>query len=392
VKDSLEKDEFYIWLKAYGAEDKYPQELLQNFIRGVNVLGVDVYRSSLWLPTAHPELWGTQVVWSADDGVMVYRREHSITSTATYMNTPGEAVHRTRKAMRWSLDAPEETLPFPLLKEIQAEGGSDYLIVPFQTDHTHEQPWITFATRRVGGFSLLEINTLQELCIALSWKARVCMAELAVQSLLGVYLGPNAAQRVLSGEFKRGTGQELNAVIWFCDLRDFTQLSNSLSAKELVVVLDHFFECMAGPIEEAGGEILKFIGDSILAVFPLTQNTQALCLKVKQAAEKALDNLEYEQDFKQGELKAGIALHLGEMMFGNIGGRSRLDFTVIGSSVNKAARVEGLCKVLAPLLMTEDFAQQINSNDLTYVGEKTLRGIEQSCKLFTVKKYLGTFI
>jgi len=396
MKDQLFNNEqsFRQWLNTYDPSDQAADELLQHFISGIHLLGIDIYRSSMWLPTSHPELWGTQLVWSREHGTDIFRRDHNITSTPTYLNTPGEAVHQARTLLRWKLDIPSEQLPYPLLQEVQEEGGTDYLIIPFHTDHAKEQPWITFATQRPGGFSELEINMLKELCVPLSWKARVLMAEMAIQSLLGVYLGNNAAQRVISGEFKRGTGERIHAIIWVCDLRGFTALSEQLNAAELVHVLDQYFECMAKPIEAAGGEILKFIGDAVLAIFPLSNQHEEACEAVLHAATQALDNLQQwnqnNTQISQVELKAGIALHIGEVLYGNVGGSSRLDFTVIGSAVNEVSRVEGLCKSTAPLLATQDFAQYIHQTPMQSIGKYSLRGVQKEHEIFTLKNMRET--
>jgi adenylate cyclase len=350
----------------------------------------------MWLPTSHPELWGTQLIWTRNDGVQSFRRGHEITKTETYLNTPGEAVHQKRKPLRWRLDEGSENPPYSLLWSIKEEGGTDYLIVPFHTDHQTEQPWITFATQHADGFSDEDISTLIELCQPLSWKARVTMADMATRSLLGVYLGKSAAQRVLEGEFKRGTGEPIDAVIWFCDLRGFTGMGDVLSSAQLIEVLDHYFECVSEPIEDAGGEILKFIGDAVLAIFPFDEhqtNTTKVCSNALKAAKQALENLKEKSVFlnyeEELQLNAGIALHCGQVFFGNIGGSSRLDFTVIGAAVNEAARVESLCKDTYPILATKTFEKHLLDHSLVSIGHRQLRGVEERHQLFTLKKYIG---
>lgn len=382
------ESDFHYWLSSYDPKDVAPDRLTERFISGVNLLGIDVYRSSMWLPTAHPELWGTQVVWARNKKTQIFRRDHDITSTPIYLNTPGEAVHNTREAMRWKLNVAPDKLPYPMLRDIQNEGGTDYLIVPFHTDHAQEQPWVTFSTKREGGFSVLDIKTLKELCVPLSWKARVHIAEAATHSLLSVYLGKNAAQRVMKGQFRRGTGQAINAVIWFCDLRDFTKLGDHCSASELVNILDQYFECVASPVEDCGGEVLKFIGDAVLAIFPLNKAPEVVCRHAFKAAKIALKNLEIWSSKKHGRptLKAGIALHIGEVLYGNIGGRSRLDFTVIGSAVNEASRIESLCKTISPLLATREFAQYLEKGEMISIGHQALRGVSNEIEVFALSE------
>ncbi|PCI63034.1 MAG: hypothetical protein COB35_02265 [Gammaproteobacteria bacterium] len=386
------EDDFRLWLNSYDPNDQAPEDLIRRFMDGVNLLGIDIYRASMWLPTFHPELWGTQIVWTRNKATEIFRRDHNITSTPTYLNTPGEAIHKTRKSLRWRLTVPDEELPFPLLCEVKAAGGTDYLIVPFDTADLKEQPWITFTTKRAGGFSEFEIKILKELCIPLGWKARVTMAEFSTKSLLGVYLGENAAQRVINGQFKRGTGESINAIIWYCDLRGFTRLSEQYTSTALVNILDQYFECTASAIEASGGEILKFIGDAVLAVFPLTDPLSQCCENALTAAETALDNLamwsKQQSQYPALTLQAGVALHIGEMLYGNIGGSSRLDFTVIGASVNEVTRLESLCKTNFPVLASEVFAQHISDEKMYSIGKRHLVGVQQEHEIFTLEKFI----
>jgi len=372
------------WLQEYDEQDQVPEHLHGTFMTLLNNAGFSVYRSSLWLPTRHPELWGTQLIWSHNEGVKAYRRDHGITQTSTYLNTPGERMHQARKPLRWQL-AKGEGLEMSLLQEIADEGGNDYLIVPFHTDHKFEQPWITFATKQPDGFTNDEIDSLISYCMPLSWKARVAMADMATRSLLQVYLGANAADHVLQGEFQRGTGTRMDAVIWFCDMRGFTSLGDRCSSEELVAILDDYFEVMSAPIESGGGEILKFIGDAILAVFPLESEIKTVATKAIDAAQTALAKLSTWREQQTGyrkSISAGIALHMGSVLYGNIGGSSRLDFTVIGAAVNEASRIESLCKTLAPLLVTEPVALAAQQ-PMKSLGQFELRGVEESIALFT---------
>ena len=377
---------FQNWLTHYDPTDQSPDILIDRFLCGINELGIDVYRSSMWLPTSHPELWGTQVIWLRGKATEVLRRDHHIASTSIFLNTPGEAVYESRTPLRWRLDGKDDDIPYPMLQDIRQEGGTDYFIVPLHCGHDKDMPWITFTTQREGGFSTLELNTLEDLTIKLSWKARVTVAEMASRSLLSVYLGRNAAQRVMNGEFKRGTGERINAVILFCDMRGFTRLGDTHSAEDLVEILDHYFECLAMPVEQAGGEILKFIGDAVLAIFPIGDTPGVECEKALSAAEAALKNLaEWSgQDDNRPTLKAGIALHIGEVLYGNIGGSSRLDFTVIGSTVNEASRIESLCKQTYPILLTEGVKRHLPDRKLASIGEQELRGVTQPLELFTL--------
>jgi adenylate cyclase len=367
------------WLVTYDPTDSDPPTLLTRFVTGLRESGIAVFRASLWLPTAHPELWGTQVIWTESGEVEVARREHGITATPTYLNTPGEIIYKTRTTMRWRLDLPDEQLSYPMLREFKGQGGTDYVMVPFR-GVMDEQPWVSLATRSPGGFSDEQFRRIEAACLHMAWKTRLAIAESATRSLLQVYLGPNAADQVMAGQFRRGRSTAINAVIWFCDLRGFTSLSDRLPAPELVATLDRYFECVAAPIEEFGGEVLKFVGDAVLAVFPCRRSPAKAAAGAWKAAHKALGALD-----QLAPLKMGIALHIGEVLYGNIGGRSRLDFTVIGPAVNEASRVEGLCKSLGmPLLATSAFVAALGSRaEVRSLGFQTLRGVSRQTELFT---------
>jgi adenylate cyclase len=366
------------WLVTYDPADSDPVTLLTRFVTGLRDSGIAVFRSSLWLPTAHPELWGTQVIWT-EAGVEVARRDHGITATPTFLNTPGEVIYKTRKTMRWRLDVPDEQLAYPMLREFKAQGCTDYMMVPFRSA-MDEQPWISLATKAPGGFSDEHVRRIEAACVHMAWKTRLAIAEIATRSLLQVYLGPNAADQVMAGQFRRGRSTAIKAVIWFCDLRGFTALGDRLPAAELVATLDRYFELVAAPIEEHGGEVLKFVGDAVLAVFPCAGQPAKAAAGAWSAARKVLSGLD-----QLAPLKMGIALHVGEVLYGNIGGRSRLDFTVIGPAVNEASRVEALCKELGtPLLVTGAFVDVLGSPEqVRSLGLQTLRGVSRQTELFT---------
>ena len=366
------------WLLTYDPADSDPATLLTRFVTGLRGSGIAVFRASLWLPTAHPELWGTQVIWT-EAGVEVARRDHGITATPTYLNTPGEIIYQTRTTMRWRLDVPDEQLAYPMLREFKGQGCTDYMMVPFRSA-MGEQPWVSLATRAPGGFSDEDFRRIEAACVHMAWKTRLAISEGATRSLLQVYLGPNAADQVMAGQFRRGRSTAIKAVIWFCDLRGFTALGDRLPAAELVATLDRYFELVAAPIEEHGGEVLKFVGDAVLAVFPCAGDPAKAAAGAWGAAQKVLGGLD-----RLAPLKMGIALHVGEVLYGNVGGRSRLDFTVIGPAVNEASRVEALCKDLGtPLLATAAFVAALGSRaQVRSLGLQALRGVSRQTELFT---------
>ena len=207
-----------------------------------------------------------------------------------------------------------------------------------------------------------------------------------------VYLGQRTGQRVLKGQVKRGDGQRIKAALWYCDMRDFTKLSNSMSSEDLILVLNEYFGHLGPAVQNNNGEILKFIGDAMLAIFPIEEDgksEQEVCMQCLEAAKIAQEKLAMWSDERmaQGEVvvQSGIGLHIGEVVYGNIGTPGRLDFTVIGEAVNRVARVEGMCSSLGyELLATKDFVDLIaNPNKL--LGEFLLKGIQDPVKIYSLK-------
>jgi adenylate cyclase len=363
-------------------------QFVSELARCLNAEGIAVCRVSAWLPTLHPELWGNQLLWNSAEGCRVVRRGHDVAATADYLGTPGEVIHRDRvDSLRVRLDQPHDQIPYEILRDLAKAGGTDYLMLSLDPG-TDRPPWIAFTTDRKGGFEPQSIARLSALGPLLSLHFRLAAANFATRSLLQVYLGANAARRVLDGEFHRGGGSLLRAALWFCDMRGFTTLSDSLPPRDVVRVLDQYFELVATPIEQHGGEILKFIGDAALAVFPIEGDEPGpACRRALAAAEGALDAVQGWTEAEPGrpKLAIGVGLHVGQVMYGNIGGRERLDFTVIGGSVNELCRVESLCKsVGSPLLMTSDFAAALQRDDLVVLGRHVLRGVAEPQEILTV--------
>jgi adenylate cyclase len=203
------------------------------------------------------------------------------------------------------------------------------------------------------------------------------------QNILETYLGGHAGEKVLAGHIRRGDGEDMHAVIWFCDLRDSTPLADSMRRDEFLRLLNEFFECVLGPVLERQGEILRFIGDAALAIFPVAADEGDACRRALDAAREAIRRMEAANAARKRPLRFGIALHLGDVLYGNIGTPTRLEFTVIGAAANEAARIESLCKVLdAPLLVSGPVARHLAG--CRSLGSHQLRGVGEPMELFTL--------
>ncbi|MBM4358455.1 MAG: adenylate/guanylate cyclase domain-containing protein [Deltaproteobacteria bacterium] len=344
--------------------------------------GIRVERLRTSATTKHPEIFVRAILWRAGVGTEMLDRPRTFTQSPAFLESPVARIRSGAERVRCRLQGPDADLSFPLCQELAAEGLTDYVIFPL-VFASGERTYASFATDAPSGFSEEALAVFEALLPALSVRVELESQRFALDSLLRVYLGNNAAERVLAGSFLRGTGQPIEAAVWFCDMRGFTSLADQRPAGEMVRILDRFFEAVAGPIAQHGGEILKFVGDAVLAIFPVGREGPAdACAKAFTAARVALEGVRALAG-KDGlpDLELGIALHLGEVMYGNIGARERLDFTVIGAVVNEVCRVEGLCRTLGPILMTADFARWC-PHPVESRGAHALKGVGEPRALF----------
>ncbi|HVJ16778.1 MAG TPA: adenylate/guanylate cyclase domain-containing protein [Polyangiaceae bacterium] len=386
MSDDARSRELSSWLLELGTGRLEPAALVESLAGKLEGMGVSLFRVSVWIPTKHPELWGNQIVWSHDEGCRILRRAHHMSSSSDYIGTPAERLHEGgTTTLRCRLEPPAE-VEFELLRRLTAAGATDYLMVALE-EPRFGTAWIAFASRRAGGFGDDDIALLSGIAPLLSLRVQLIAAQLASESLLEVYLGKNASRRVLEGAFRRGGGEEIEAAIWFCDMRGFTALSDRTPAREVVAILDAYFEVLAAAVAEQGGEILKLIGDAMLAVFPVGAAGAADgCRRALAAGLSALESVQAWRERSGLSVELGIALHLGRVMYGNIGGRERLDFTVIGASVNEVCRVESLAKELhVPLLMTAELAAALGRDDVVSLGFHALKGVGERREILTIR-------
>jgi adenylate cyclase len=356
----------------------------QAFTRLIEMLrakDMPIARAVTSVRTRHPEVFVENLVWTKRSGLVSRMRPHAIMDTDDYRGSPGETIHRGADRVRWRVS--DQTHTHRLADELRADGITDY--VAFAVVTSAGRTYLSFATDASRGFTDEMIDELSRVIAPFAARIELAAVEMSLQSLLEVYLGRNAAARVRAGAFKRGGGEAIHAAIWFCDMRDFTRFADTTPPSRVVFVLDRVFDAIAGPIEEESGEILKFIGDAVLAIFPVDGDPAAACRRALAAGKKALAAIA-NLDAVDRAVEIGIALHLGEVFYGNIGARNRLDFTVIGAAVNEACRVESLTKPLGrPLLVTSAFADALGREGLVSLGEHALKGVERPAELFAPK-------
>ena len=345
-----------------------------------------LWRATLHVGTLHPQILGIGVRWWRERKIVEnYRILHGSEDTDEYRLSPIRPTIERGKPFRQRLDRP---LPeSPLLERIRRAGGTDYLALPLNRTF-RRFPVVTWATDRPHGFAAPDIAKLEDLNPALAAIVEAREARRISANLLDTYLGPQAGRRILAGQIKRAEGERMRAVIIVTDLRNFTGLSDRLPGDAVIALLDDYFDAMVPPMQEAGGEILKFMGDGVLAIFPADDDEDfaPASLRALAAATRGLDRLaatnRERAENAQPELRCGIGLHLGEVIYGNVGAADRLDFTVIGPAVNLASRIEGLTKRLTrPLLTSRAFAE-ICPQPLVSLGLHPVRGLYHPEEVF----------
>jgi adenylate cyclase len=351
--------------------------------------GIPLYRLAYFQLTLHPELAGKGYFWRRGQGVETGLRPRTDKHEPDYRDNPLPTVFEQHKTVRVRLDRVEPQAP--LLRQLKAEGATDYVALPLFFTDGHVDG-LSVVSDAPGGFSPTDLDRMYLLQFAFTRLVEVHSLRDTATYLLDAYVGRAAGQRILAGEFKRGGGQTIDAVIWTCDLRGFTRASDSLPRDTVIALLNDYFDTMGDIVTSAGGEILKFMGDGMLAIFPVPTPMERAktALTAARAAASAVDAMLVVNRIRAaaGEptVRFGLALHLGEVMFGNIGASRRLDFTVIGPAVNYAARLERLCSPLdRPVLLSAAMADLLSASDIESLGEHPMKDIDRPQPVFGLR-------
>lgn len=372
------------WLIDGARPSRRPRDVLLDTCRRTVAAGLPLSRVGVFVRTLHPNLLGRAFIWQADKGaVEITEAGHDLLESEAFLKSPIRVVFNEHVEVRRRLADPACPMDFPILEDLRRDGTTDFVAAPlrFVDGEVHAA---SFATRRPGGFRDEELAALRRLLAPFTRMVEIYGYMQKARNILDAYLGPSAGEKVLAGQIKRGDSQDINAVIWFCDLRDSTPLAESMSRRAYLALLNDYFECLLGPVLDQHGQVLRFIGDAALAIFPVGERPAEACAKALAAARAALARLEKLNKNRERPLRCGIGLHLGELTYGNIGTPTRIEFTVVGAAANEAARIEGLCKVLeVDLLVSERVARQL-PEAWRSLGSHTLRGVGDKMELFTL--------
>jgi adenylate cyclase len=348
--------------------------------------GLPLWRVGVFVRTLHPDIFGVSFVWRPGTEVVISSADSDPRNTPQFKRSPLAILYDREQEVRFRLDDPRSRR-FPLLDDLREEGVTDYIALPlrFTSNSIHASSW---TTKQPGGFSDDQLAALRALVRPLTRLIEIINLTRTASNLLDTYVGNRAGERILGGQIRRGHADTMQAAIWLSDLRGFTALSDRLPAETVVDILNQYFDCQVHAIKAHGGEVLKFMGDGLLAVFPIAdtiQDAQEVCGHVLEAARESrasVDAMHYPIGEAVERFRFGVALHVGRILFGNIGGGNRLDFTCIGPAVNLAARLEKIAGRLRRTIVASAGFAGICQNQWTDLGEFPISGFSKAERVY----------
>jgi adenylate cyclase len=373
------------WLIDGARSAPEPEQLMDELAARLTACGLPLARAAVLVRTLHPQFLGRRFSWRPGQGVDVGTAAHETLQGPAFLDSPVRHIYETEALLRRRLADPDCPRDFPMLHELAAEGMTDYLALPlrFSNGEIHVASW---STKQPGGFTDADIAAIAAVAVPLARVTEVRALRRTAVNLLNTYVGNNAGERILAGQIRRGETQAIHAVIWLSDMRGFTQFADRLFPQQLIDLLNRYFDCQVPPIQEHGGEVLKFMGDGLLAIFRAARDGPELrdaCAGALAAAQQARANLAAaEPDGNAAAPRFGLALHVGEVLYGNIGSGTRLDFTCIGPAVNLAARLEKLAAELGrTVVVSAEFAGHCGAG-LVPLGAFAIRGLRAAQSVF----------
>ncbi len=370
------------WLVKKTQQERYIDRILVELCDRLRSAGVPVARSTLHFRTHHPEWLGARILWRhGTSEAKITTFDYGVEQTAQFLRSPASEIYAgatfVRKDLTGVIDGSDD---YPLYQELRSDGLTDYVAWPME--HTlGKRQVLTFASDGPTGFSTEHLDVLRDILPAMTLVSEIRIKNVISRTLLETYVGPHASAEILAGATRRGASSTITAAIMICDLRNFTEISSHWPQETVIDLLNDYFDAVTVPIEKHGGEVLKFMGDGLLAVFPLSDPdacTQLVCaVREGQSAMQEINRT--NKDKQLPALSYGVGVHVGDVAYGNIGSRRRLDFTVIGPAVNIASRIETLTKEVGfPVLVSQAFADMVGCEcELSSVGNFMLRGCDE---------------
>lgn len=371
-------------------------DLFSELCERLSSVGVPVTRARLTWPTLHPLFQAETILWRRGEEVEFEQFRHQDEVSDQWKASPmAYVLDNNVDTLRRNLDGPNKIVDFPILVDLQEQGYTDYLMIatPFNESRLRKTSMsngllVNWSSSREGGFSDDDLKALKKIQRRFAAACKNVVQNRIAQNITETYLGKHAGREVLDGAIKLGDGRETQAVVWYSDMRNSTALADTMPPADFLELLNDYFEATAGAAIELGGEVLDFIGDAVLAIFPFDEEDgkQQAIRCGTMAIDKAIENLEATnaERSKQGKqtFDFGIGMNVGTLNFGNIGVASRLAFSVIGPTINEVERIETLTKVLNSRALVSAEVAKLEPDRWVSVGNHKLAGVAQTPELF----------
>lgn len=386
VMNASELQELTDWLIDGARSARSPTRMMAEICERLVAAGLPLWRVAVFVRTLHPDIYGRNFVWKPGAEVERGTVDYKILESPEFHTSPLIIVFQQGVEVRARADDPQSKR-FPIIDELRAEGVTDYIALPllFVDGTNNASSW---TTKQPGGFTDDQLAALRKIVPALARVLEIISLTRKAASLLDTYVGNRAGERILGGQIRRGHTETMNAAIWLSDLRGFTSLSDRLPAETIVDILNNYFDCQVAAIRAHGGEVLKYMGDGLLAVFPIDEyvgDEQQVCSHVLEAAHESrasVANMHYPIGNAVERFRFGVALHVGRILYGNIGGGNRLDFTCIGPAVNLAARLEKIASRLQRTIVASEGFAGICREGWSDLGEFPVAGFSKAARVY----------
>ena len=374
------------WLIDGGRSSSASGDMISALCERLVAAGIPLFRVAFYIRTLHPDIFGRNFIWKPGEPIQIGTADYSILDTPQFHASPISIVAREGREIRARVGDPDSAR-WPIVEDLKAEGVTDYIALPIKyiDGSAHTTSW---TTKQAGGFTDEQVAALRSIIAPLSRLVEVVGLRRVATTLLDTYVGNRAGEKILGGQIRRGHAESMNAAIWLSDLRGFTALSDRLPPETVVDILNTYFDHQVAAIKAHGGEVLKFMGDGLLAVFPIDEyvgDSQQVCARVLEAARDTRASVEAMQ-YKIGDtierFRFGVALHVGDILYGNIGGGSRLDFTCIGPAINLAARLEKLTGKMGRTIVASEGFAGICSGGWSDLGEFPIAGLSKAQRVY----------
>jgi len=371
------------WLVTEASRMEDANGILTGFLHRLIDLGVPIDRAVSAIETLHSEYAGIGRFWTREEGTVVRYLPHGDRREMIYQASPFAYVNRTGEWLLLDLAETPDDL-FPIIPELKEAGYRHYLTIPISFTNGAENA-ISFATRSSEGFDTRDLVILRLVMPSFALVTELRATSNRLDEVLRIYVGDDPHRAILSGAIQRGQVTRIRSAILFADMREYTRISSTLSPESAVELLNNYFDCLVPPIEDEGGEVLKYLGDGLLAIVrDRGDDTGGAAQSALTAATKALQRIATANNEGRFPVQIGVgfALHHGDAAYGNVGSGQRLDFTVIGRDVNLASRIAELNKRLGePLLMSKPFVEHLWGNPEP-LGRHEVEGFEEAVEVY----------